>query len=297
MNRLIKILILVYSFFAIADIDNTRVLTLSAIFLLFLMLVNSNFIIKEKYFAYGPFKYLLFYIIFVTIEIFISGNSPFAYIFSRITLFFPIYLIVSLCRANEGIAFASLFIILAICGMTDLIMAALEIYIMRFVAVAVAGVLLIIIISFITGCNSENIHILISSSGLVICCCVIASFFLSSMSIISMKYYLVFLIGIILFFLIYVIVSLCRAEVVIAFASLFIILVICGLTDLIMAALEIYYMRFISVAVIAFFIFIILLAGTECNPKKKHTVISRINDKVSSIFRNPHLITIGKMPG
>lgn len=101
MNRLIKILILVYSFFAIADIDNTRVLTLSAIFLLFLMLVNSNFIIKEKYFAYGPFKYLLFYIIFVTIEIFISGNSPFAYIFSRITLFFPILLFLYLADDRD----------------------------------------------------------------------------------------------------------------------------------------------------------------------------------------------------
>ena len=189
-------------------------------------------------------------------------------------LFFLIYFIVSLCRADTVIAFVSLGIILVVCGLTDLIIAALEIYYMRFVAVAVAGVLLIIIISFGTGCNSENMHILISSSGLVICCCVIASFFLSTMSIISMKYYLVFLIGITLFFLIYVIVSLCRAEEGIAFAFLLIILVICGLIDLIIAALEIYYMRFISVAVIAFFIFIILLAGTECNPKKKHTVIS-----------------------
>ena len=73
---------------------------------------------------------------------------------------------------------------------------------LKYVSVFASGLLLIIIISYFTGYNKENMHILLSSSGLIISCCVLVSFLLSSMSLSSMKYYLVFVIGMILFFII-----------------------------------------------------------------------------------------------
>ena len=193
-----------------------------------------------------------------------------------IILFFFIYFIVSLCRGNMGIVVALFFIYLIVCGVIILIMTSVEMYAMRYVVVAVTGVLLIIIISCITGCNSENMHILMSSSGLIVCCCIIISFFLSSMSIESMKYYLVFLIGVTLFFLIYFLVSLCRGDLDIMPATLGIILVLCVIGDLIMGSFEFYLMRFITVIVIAFFIFIILLVCTECGTQNTHILISGI---------------------
>ena len=89
-----------------------------------------------------------------------------------------------------------------------------------------------------------------------------------------MKYYLVFLIGIVLFFLIYFIVSLCRGEVDYMPALLFLILIICGIGDLIMASIGNIMMRYITVIVFAFLIFIILLASTDCGSENTHVLIS-----------------------
>ena len=69
---------------------------------------------------------------------------------------------------------------------------------LRYATVFASGLLLVIIVSYITGCNKESIHILISSFGLVMSCCVMVCLLLSSINLSSIKYYLVFLIGIII---------------------------------------------------------------------------------------------------
>ena len=199
-------------------------------------------------------------------------------------LFFLIYVIVSLCRAEEGIALVSLGIILVICGMTDLIMAALEIYIMRFVAVFVTGVLLIIIISLITGCSSDNIHISISSSGLIICCCIWASLLLSSASIISIKYYFVFLVGMTLFFLIYVISSLCTADMVAVFKFFCTDVAICGSIDLIMASFAYYISGYLTVIIIGLIFITLLLIYSECGSLNQHVLYSGIPLTISVCY-------------
>ena len=191
-------------------------------------------------------------------------------------LFFIIYLAVSINKGEANITLASLAIILVVCGVTDLILASLEIYIFRYITVYVIGILLIVIISLITGCDAKNMHILISSSGLIACCCVAASFLFSSMSFSIMKYYLVFLVGIALFFVIYLIASLSREGEDIMPVVLCIILVLCSITDLVLASLEIYIMRHVTVIVIGFILIIILSIFTDCGDKNPHVLISGI---------------------
>ena len=189
-------------------------------------------------------------------------------------LFFLIYVIVSLCRADTVIALVSLGIILVLCTQTDLIIAAFEFYVMRFVAVSFTGILLMLILSFFTGFKKENMHILISSCGLIILACIYASLFLSSLTLESMKFFLVFLIGFTLIILIYFVTSLCRGDMVIVLVSLGIILAICTGTDLIMAAFEIYIFRQISVVYIGIMLIVLASLIIGCDSENTHILIS-----------------------
>ena len=189
-------------------------------------------------------------------------------------LFFLIYLLVSLFRENMIIALVSLGIILILCVFTDMIMAAIDFYIFRHILVYFIGILLIIFISLITPCNKENIHLLISSSGLIVCICILTSFLLSSLTLASVKYYFVFLIGMILFFLIYLIVSICKEDMGIVIASLIVISIICGVIDMIMAAIEIAVIRQTSVIVIGVLLALLVSYLTGCKVENIHILIS-----------------------
>ena len=191
-------------------------------------------------------------------------------------LFFIIYLAVSINRKEAGITLTSLVIILVVCGVTDLILASLEVYIFRHITVYVIGILLIGIISWITGCDAKNIHTLIPGSGLIVCCSIATSFLLSSMSFSTMKYYLVFLVGIALFFVIYLFSSIYRKAAYILPAVLCITLVLCTLTDLVLASLEIMVMRYVTVIVIGLILIILLSIFNDCGDKNPHVQISGI---------------------
>ena len=172
------------------------------------------------------------------------------------------------------IVLASLGFILVICIGTDFIMAAFEIYIFRHISVVYIGILLIVLASFIIGCNSENVHILISTYGLIILSCILASLLLSGISLLSLRYYFVFLIGLIIFFSDYFVKSICRRYMVDEFKFFCTDIAICGIIDLIMATFEKFILPYIAVIIIPFILFFLLLVYTECGKANLHALLS-----------------------
>ena len=192
-------------------------------------------------------------------------------------LFFLIYLLVSIFYENFlNIVPVSLCIILVVCGLTDLLIASYTYSVFRHITVYVIGILLIIAISFFTEGHANSMHIVISSSGLIVCCCIAASFIISSISISSIKYYLVFLIGVGLFFMVYFISALCNEAEERMPALLCIILGICSIIDLIMASIEIYVMRHVTVLIFGFVLNAYIFKYTDYGDKNPHVLISGV---------------------
>ena len=189
-------------------------------------------------------------------------------------LLFLIYLFTSLCGGGMEIVLASLGIILVICIGTDLIMAAFEIYIFRHISVVFIGIMFIVLASFIIGFDSESAHILISTYGLIILSCILACLLLSNISLLSLRYYFVFLIGLIIFFSHYFAKSIREGDMVIEFKFFCTDMAICGIIDLIMATFEKFILPYISVIIISFILFFLLLVFTECGKANIHALLS-----------------------
>ena len=199
-------------------------------------------------------------------------------------LIFVVNLIVIECDGSTTIVLKCGVVIVVSCIIINTAIGSFSLPALKYVSVFTSGLLLIIIVSFITGCNEENMHKLLSSSGLIFFCCVLVSFLISSLTISNTKYYLVFLIGMILFFFTYLILSTTVEEVDIVPALFSLILVICAVTDLIMAAFEIYYMRFVSVIAIGFIIIIFLFIFTECGLNNPCALFSGIGTVIFSCY-------------
>ena len=180
------------------------------------------------------------------------------------------------CEGSITIVLKCSVVIVVSCVIANTAIGSISVPALKYVSVFASGWLLIFIVCFFSGCNKENMHINVSSSGLIISCCVLASFLLSSMKSASMKYYLVFVLGIIIFFLIYLFFSLIVKELKDLPVLFLLILAICGITDLIMTSFEVYNMRFFSVIAIGFIIILLFFVFTKCGENNPHALVSGV---------------------
>lgn len=92
MTFLIDGFTVIYFILAVADVGTNALRVAIAVCLIGFIIINDNFIIKNKYCNDALYKCAFFFLVAVSLEILFSGSINFAYVLSKISMFLPITL-------------------------------------------------------------------------------------------------------------------------------------------------------------------------------------------------------------
>lgn len=91
MSYVIDLLSIIYFLIAISATGSTMVEAMVSVLLLVVIIINQNWKLKL---SHPASKFLLVFLLLVSAEIMISGNIPFAYLLSRLSMFMPIFIFI-----------------------------------------------------------------------------------------------------------------------------------------------------------------------------------------------------------
>lgn len=112
MYVVIDILAIVYCVLAISGSGTSAALSVLAVGTSILILLCNEFKLYKEDYSYGPFKFAGLFLVFVGIEIFISGNIPIEYLLSRFSFFFPIILYLYYRSSNNKIRILNIVMVI-----------------------------------------------------------------------------------------------------------------------------------------------------------------------------------------
>ena len=167
---------------------------------------------------------------------------------------------------------AVLCIILVICTITYLVLASIEIYIMRHVTVIVIGVILIILLSIFNDCGDKNPHVQISGIGFTCFLSYFLCWLFGARGIIFNNYLFIMAVSSLFVFMVYFFVSLCKGKLVIVGECARIAWNVSASMELIILSVDNVYVRCFTVYLYGALLCVVLI--TNCNCIRKNIYYS-----------------------
>ena len=176
---------------------------------------------------------------------------------------FLIYLVllsVYYCDWEIYVVYWSAGIILGIGTITCLIIGLNQNEIMKYLLIFAIGLFLIYLVFLIVHYSASKMKIVYSSAGLILSICSMTCILMGEKEFEVLKYILIFVTGLILIFLFYVLSACCDWEMGVVYWSAGVIFGICILVSLIMGSFEVSYMKYILIGVIGIILIVICFA-------------------------------------
>ena len=179
---------------------------------------------------------------------------------SGVFLTYMVFYIVHQCDWKMKIVYSSAGVILLGCIIAWLSMVLSQNKKMKYLLIFAIGLFLIYLVFLIVYYSASKMKIVYSSAGLILSICSMTCILMGEKEFEVLKYILIFVTGLILIFLFYVLSACCDWEMGVVYWSAGVIFGICILVSLIMGSFEVSYMKYILIGVIGIILIAICFA-------------------------------------
>ena len=222
------------------------------LFLIYVIYLIAYYLEWEKNILYTGIVVIILSCIISGLIIGLIGKSGLKYalvfgIGSYIVLI--IYVISLISNWEIGIIWIIGGVILGICTLVDLILASFEVSFLKYLAIGVIGIGLIVI-CFAMYWDEDNKEIAFTGVILIVISCIMSGLIIGMIDNNGLKYALIFGIGTYVVFIIYVISAICQWEMKNVWISGGVILGICTFVSLILGSFEVSFLKYVVIGVI-----------------------------------------------